>query len=244
VQALPSSVHGPVKFVYTQPVAGLQLSAVHSLESLQLAAGPGWQAPPASQASPTVQASPSLQVVPDGRFAWSQRSRASLQLSAVQELLSVQLCSGPPVQTPAWQVSATVQKAPSSQLVPLLRFGCVQAPALQTSLVHALPSSVQVPPRGVWTQPVSVLHESFVHSLLSSQLSGPPPWQTPARSHASSIVQALPSLHPVPVPAGVWSHWSVASLHASIVQAFGSLQSRAPPPRHVPLWQTSATVQN
>jgi hypothetical protein len=244
VQALPSSVHGPVRFACTQPVAGLQLSSVHSLRSLQLAAGPGWQAPLASQVSPTVQALPSVHAVPGVTFTWSQRSAASLHVSVVQGFASLQLWSGPAVHVPFWQLSATVQNWPSSQLVPLVRFGCVQAPAVQTSLVQVFPSSVQVPPRGVWTQPVAALHVSVVHSLPSSQLAATPGWQTPDTSQASPTVHALPSVHELPGVAGVWSHWSVVSLQVSIVHALVSLQSRAEPPRQVPLWQVSATVQN
>src|SRR5205807_8342832 len=58
VQALPS-VQGAVFGVFTQPVAGLQVSSVQTLPSLQLRAGPPTQTPPA-QVSAVVQALPSL----------------------------------------------------------------------------------------------------------------------------------------------------------------------------------------
>jgi hypothetical protein len=59
VQAFPSS-QGFVLFVYTHPVAGLQLSVVQTLLSLQTTGAPGWQTPP-PQVSPNVHAFPSLQ---------------------------------------------------------------------------------------------------------------------------------------------------------------------------------------
>src|SRR3989442_1318617 len=59
VQALPS-VHGSVFGVWTQPVAELQESVVHTLPSSQLSAGPPTQTPLA-QTSAVVQALPSLQ---------------------------------------------------------------------------------------------------------------------------------------------------------------------------------------
>src|SRR5437879_2922618 len=59
VQGFPSS-HGRVLGVLTQPVAGLQVSVVHRLPSLQLGGGPPTHTPPA-HASAVVQALPSLQ---------------------------------------------------------------------------------------------------------------------------------------------------------------------------------------
>jgi hypothetical protein len=58
VQAFPSS-HGLVLFTKTQPVAGLQLSLVHTLLSLQTTGVPGLHTPP-PHVSPKVQAFPSL----------------------------------------------------------------------------------------------------------------------------------------------------------------------------------------
>jgi len=59
VQAFPSS-QDAVLFVKTQPVAGLQLSEVQTLLSLQVTAAPPWHVPPA-QTSPAVHAFPSSQ---------------------------------------------------------------------------------------------------------------------------------------------------------------------------------------
>ena len=59
VQASPS-LHAALLFVNTQPVAGAQVSFVHTLLSLQTSAGPPAHVPP-EHVSLVVQASPSLQ---------------------------------------------------------------------------------------------------------------------------------------------------------------------------------------
>jgi hypothetical protein len=59
--------------------------------------------------------------------------------------------------------------------------GCVQAPALHTSLVHTLPSSVQAAVLFTFAgQPETALHvPSSVHTLPSLQSSGVPAVQVP-----------------------------------------------------------------
>jgi hypothetical protein len=57
VQAFPSS-HAFVLLLYMHPVAGLHVSVVQTLLSLQTAAVPAWHVPP-PHASPVVQAFPS-----------------------------------------------------------------------------------------------------------------------------------------------------------------------------------------
>jgi len=69
---------------------------------------------------------------------------AGVQESAVQTLPSSQFAAGPPTQSPAEQVSAVVQALPSEHEDPLASAVCVQAPALQASVVHAFPSSHDV----------------------------------------------------------------------------------------------------
>lgn len=72
VQAFPS-LHGAALFVKTHtPVAGLHVSVVHTLLSLQTTAAPGWQLPP-EHVSPVVQAFPSLHAVPLGTPEHGQR---------------------------------------------------------------------------------------------------------------------------------------------------------------------------
>ena len=85
VQASPSS-QGAVLLVLTQPVAGLQLSSVHTLLSLQFGGGPPTQEPPL-QVSLVVHALPSLHGAL--LLAWTH-PMDGLQLSSVQTLLSSQ----------------------------------------------------------------------------------------------------------------------------------------------------------
>jgi hypothetical protein len=68
VQGLPSS-HAAVLAVFTQPVAGEQLSSVHTLPSSQVAVAPAHV--PLVQTSSVVQSAPSLHAVPV-RGRWVQ----------------------------------------------------------------------------------------------------------------------------------------------------------------------------
>jgi hypothetical protein len=85
VQASPSS-HGALLLVLTQPLAGLQLSSVHTLLSLQFGGGPPRQEPPL-QVSLVVHALPSLH---GALLLACTHPMAGLQLSSVQTLLSSQ----------------------------------------------------------------------------------------------------------------------------------------------------------
>jgi hypothetical protein len=157
-------------------------------------------------------------------------SMPSSHESVVHASLSPQARGPPAVHVPAWQVSPTVQKAPSSQVVPLLRLGWVHTPALHTSLVHALPSSVQLPLlRGVKTQPVAGEQVSVVHSMPSSHTSGVPGAQTPEALQASPTVHASLSVQVVPGVAGVFEQLSPPSLQASTVHGLASRQFGLPP---------------
>jgi hypothetical protein len=84
VQALPSSAHGKLLFVCTQPEAGSQESSVQGLPSSQLAALPA-QVPP-EHTSPVVQALPSSQPA----LLLSLWHSPLTQLSVVQALSSSQ----------------------------------------------------------------------------------------------------------------------------------------------------------
>src|SRR5262245_14132181 len=134
VQAFPS-LQGAVLLVLTQPVAGLQLSSVQTLPSLQLGAGPGTQLPPL-QTSPTVQALPSLQGLV---LLLLTQPVAGLQLSLVQTLPSLQLGGGPGTQLPPLHTSPTVQALPSLQVQVFLLLTQPVA-GLQLSSVQTLPS--------------------------------------------------------------------------------------------------------
>src|SRR5256886_13384457 len=109
VQAFPS-LQGAVLFVWTQPVAGLQVSSVQPLPSSQLIAGPPTQ-PPLLQVSLMVQAFPSLQGAV--LAVWTQPV-LGLQVSSVQTLPSSQLGARPLTQTPPLHRSLRVQAFPSS----------------------------------------------------------------------------------------------------------------------------------
>ena len=100
----------------------------------------------------------------------------------------------PAVQTPAWQVSAPLQRFPSGHGVASATAACWQ-PALEShvSAVHGLPSSQAK----VNTQPVAGSQESPVHAFPSSQTSGVPGVHVPAW-HVSVPLQKLPSGHGVP----------------------------------------------
>src|SRR5207244_2690981 len=110
VHALPS-LHGNVLFVLTHPTAGLQLSSVQPLPSLQLGGAPPAHDPP-EQVSFVVHALPSLHG--SVLFACSH-PLVGLQLSFVQVLWSSQLSAGPATQEPAAHVSLVVHAFPSSQ---------------------------------------------------------------------------------------------------------------------------------
>src|SRR3990172_3473892 len=135
VQASPS-MQGAVLFTWTQPVAGSQLSSVHTLPSSQSGAGPPTQIPPA-QASLEVQASPSLQ--DEVLFGWTQ-PRAGSQLSSVQTFPSSQMRAGPPTHVPPAQASPVVQASPSLHGAVLFTWAQPVAGS-QPSSVHTLPSS-------------------------------------------------------------------------------------------------------
>src|SRR5205807_2018129 len=124
-----------------------------------------------------------------------------------------------PPQTPAAQVSFTVQKRPSSQAVPSAWFGLEQAPF----------AGLQTPATWHWSRAVQMT------GLAPMQL---PAWQVSVCVQASPSEQALPSalsgLEQVPfagsqTPAA-W-HWSRAAHTTGFV------------PVQVPAWQVSVWVQ-
>jgi hypothetical protein len=184
-------------------------------------------------------------------------------VSVVHTLLSLQITGVPGLQTPPPHVSPLVQAFPSSQATVLfvkthpvaglhassvqmllsLQFSVPvpgwQLPPPQVSpIVQAFPSS-QAAVLFVKTQPVAGLHESSVHTLLSSQTIAVPLHTPPL--HVSPLVHALPSSHACVL--FVKTH-PVAGLHASVVHTLLSLQTIAvplhePPPHVSPLVQAS-----
>lgn len=144
------------------------------------------------------------------------------QLSVVHSLPSSQSLGVPALQTVSWQLSFTLQASPSLQMTPLVGVNVQPPISSQESLVHALPSThtlpvtpAQVPPPHtsplvqnrpslhvavlkVWVQPLSSLHASLVHTLLSSHFLPVTPVQTP-ELHVSWLVQKSPSVQGTPL---------------------------------------------
>ena len=256
VQTLPSE-QLPVVLVKTQPVAELQVSAVHGLPSLHVTAAPPAHAP-AAHASPLVHALPSEHVLV--LLAWMQPP-PTLHESVVHGLPSSQLIAAPDAQPPPAHTSPLVHallsehdrtllvyaqplvgsQASSVQMLPSLQTTTEpgwHAPVAQMSpLVQAL-LSVQDNVLLVCVQPPDALQESVVHRLLSSHASAAPGTQTPL-AHASFVVHALPS-----VQANVLlvKTQPVAGTQASVVHGLPSLQTTPVPPAHEPLAQMSPWV--
>ncbi len=205
---------------------------------------------PVLQTSAVVQALPSLHAVLLATLVCRQPLTLS-QLSVVQLLLSSQLMTAPLLHRPVLQVSPEVQALPSSQEPPSARAACMQPLTLsQLSVVHALaslqfkaPPGLHNPPAQVspvvqalpslhaavlllWVQPSLASQASFVHGLLSSQLTTDP-LQVPV-VQTSLAVQAVPSSQPVPSLTLLWVQPAMLS-QASVVQAFPSLQLAALP---------------
>jgi hypothetical protein len=76
-----------------------------------------------------VQAFPSLQSVPLGAAGLEHAPVAVLQTPAAWHWSAATQTTGlPPVHTPAWHVSTSVQAFPSLQAVPFVAFGFEQVP--------------------------------------------------------------------------------------------------------------------
>jgi hypothetical protein len=198
VQAFPSS-QGAVLGVCTHPLAGLQLSFVHTLPSLQLGAGPPPQLPPL-QVSLVVQAFPSLQGALFGTWvqpvagahpsvvqplASSHGTGSLTQACATQRSLVVQwsvsaqsaLVLQQPASGACWQPLAGLQLSAVQVFPSLQSVGGppAQPPPLQTSpVVQGFPSS-QDTAFGTCVHPLAGVHPSVVHRLPSLQLGGGPP---------------------------------------------------------------------
>jgi hypothetical protein len=118
-QALGSNVHWPVVL--------LQLSAVHTILSSQMRAGPPQT--PLVHVSGVEQNLPSSHGVPFALFGLLQAPVLELHVPALWHWSrAVHWVTGPPVQTPFWHVSLVVQALPSSQPVPLGLLGSVHTP--------------------------------------------------------------------------------------------------------------------
>jgi hypothetical protein len=136
-----------------------------------------------------VQALPSLHVVP---FAFAGFEHAPVAGSHVPTSWhwsdAVQVTGLAPTQVPAWHVSLCVHALPSLHAVPLGFGGFEQLP---------VPGS-HVPTSWHWSDAVQVTGLAPTHA---------PAW------HVSLCVQALPSLHAVPLGFGGFEHAPVAGSH-------------------------------
>ena len=192
VHALPSS-QAFALFVFTQPVAGLQLSVVQTFPSSQVTGGPMHE--PFEHVSPAVHAFRSLQA-----FALFVETHpvAGSQLSVVHGLLSLQTAAAPARHAPNAHTSPIVHALPSSQASVLLAKTHPVA-GLQLSVVHALPSSHT---RGTPGWHVPPVHTSpTVQAFPSEQeFASFVKTQPPVAGSQLSLVQGLLSLQTTPAP--------------------------------------------
>jgi hypothetical protein len=224
--------------VAVQPLAGAQLSVVQTFPSLQTSPVPGAHVP-FWQVSVPLQRLVSAHEVPFVTGVVVQPV-AGLQPSVVHTLPSLQTIAVPAVHTPAWQVSAPLQRLPSGHAVPFVTTALLHTPAAQVSVVHGFESlqsafTLQEVHDGTcacW-HPVITLHVSVVHALPSLQLSAVPAAQVPLW-HVSAPLQTLLSAHGVPFVTGVVVQ-PKAGLQPSVVHTLPSLQTSAVPAVQVPL---------
>ena len=193
-----------------------------------------------------MQTFPSEQAVPFATLVAVQPV-VGLQASVVHGFESLQTSGVPAVQAPLWQVSAPLQRLLSAHDAPLGRTALVHTPVTQVTVVHGFESSqspftlheVQ-PPMGVCWQPLTALHVSVVHALLSLQLSAVPAAQVPLW-HASDPLHTFASRHGVPLATGLVVH-PKAGLQLSVVHTLPSLQTIGVPAVQVPAWHDSAPL--
>ena len=122
-------------------------------------------------------------------------------------------------QEPFWHVSPLVQASPSLQAAPFVLAGLEQVPV----------AGSQVPATWHWSEAV--------------QTTGLLPVQTPLWQ-VSVCVQALPSLHAVPLLALGLEHWPVAVLQVPATWHWSeAVQTTGLLPVQSPLWQVSVCVQ-
>ena len=228
------------------------------LLSLQTTALPGAHLPSA-HASPLVQTVPSSQ----GRaLLLLTQPLAGSQESLVHALLSLQFLSDPAAQLPPLHKSPIVQTLLSVHTAALLGkmhpltgshaslvqglpslqpsgLPGAQDPPLHKSLIVQTLLSSQGKTLGVYLQDVSGSQESVVHGLASSQTLGVPDAQAPLL-HASSMVQALPSLQRTVLIAKTQP---LALLQLSSVHKLPSLHCSKLPGAHRPSVHASPVVQ-
>jgi hypothetical protein len=131
----------------------------------------------------------------------------------------VQAGSALPIQIPAWQASFLVQALPSLHAAPLGAGGFEQAPV----------SGLHVPATWHWSL--------GVHTTGFDPVQAPP-------SQSSILVQALPSLHAVPLGARGFEHAPVSGSHVPVKWHWSlGVHTTGFDPVQTPPWQASFLVQ-
>jgi hypothetical protein len=184
---------------------------------------------------------------PSGRGEVRQPT-VGLQLSVVHGLPSLQARGVPAMHMPVWQVSAPLHTLASGHEEPSGTTGLLQAPSVQMSLVHGLPSAQSAFTTQGWHvgicvfwQPLTGVQVSVVQALPSLQSRAVPALQTPFWQ-VSVPLQTLESAQEVPFSTGVLAHPKTGS-QVSVVQELPSLQSRTVPALQTPFWQVSVPLQ-
>jgi hypothetical protein len=220
-----SSVHGLLSLQTTgevvQPVAGSQESTVQALPSSQSVGAPPWQAP-ARQASPEVHGLPSSHAGPAADAHWAAQPPMPVQ-AGIPPLPVAQFA-----QRPSHDVSQ--QKGSTAQT------HAWQVAFEQPGTPVAVPQ-FSIPPSGAVTHPVAGSQESAVQTFPSLQAMGLPAQLPPPQT--SPLVQALLSLQGAVL---LVNTQPVAGLQLSSVQTLPSSQTVGPPGTQAPLSQESPVV--
>jgi hypothetical protein len=218
LQTSPSE-HETAFGAFTQPLAALHESSVHTLPSLQFGAVPAWHDPPPHTSAP-LQALPSEHETVFGAFT---QPLAGLHVSSVHTLPSLQFGAVPAWHDPPPHTSAPLQALPSEHetvfgaftqplaalhessvhTLPSLQFGAVPAwhdpPPHTSAPLQAFPSEHEPVTLFVWQVPVALQVSASSHAVSLELPQAEPGGRNPASTH-------------VPVP-----------LHASSArQSFGS----------------------
>ena len=121
---------------------------------------------------------------------------------------------------------------------------CTHDPALHASVVQTFPSVQAFASLATNAHaPFAGLHASSVHGLESLQTIGFVPVQAPAW-HVSLWVQALPSVHDVPLGALGFEQVPVPGLHTPATWHWSlAVQVTGLAPVQAPAWQVSLCVQ-
>jgi hypothetical protein len=139
LQKAPSSQRVSSAVCTHWSAASSQVSTVQATPSEQSTDVPGWQSSAGSQVSTPLQKAPSLQSASLG--VWTHWSAASSQVSTVQVIPSEQSKAAGWQSSAGSQISAPLQKAPSSQLAGSGVWTHWSAASSQASTVQATPSA-------------------------------------------------------------------------------------------------------